>query len=43
MHSTATHIVIADKINSILGDGVINNVPLFCGGNLASDAYAKVL
>jgi hypothetical protein len=42
MAGTATHIAIADKINSILGDGVIKNLPLFFGGNLAPDAiHAK--
>jgi hypothetical protein len=35
MAGTATHIAIADRINSILGDGVIKNLPLFFGGNLA--------
>ena len=42
MAGTATHIAIADKINSILGDGAIKNLPLFFGGNLAPDAiHAK--
>jgi len=42
MAYTVTHIVIADRINSILGDGVIKNLPLFFGGNLAPDAvHAK--
>ena len=38
MAITSTHIAIADKINSILGDGVIKNLPLFFGGNIAPDA-----
>ncbi len=42
MAVTSTHIAIADRINSILGDGVIKNLPLFFGGNLAPDAvHAK--
>jgi len=42
MAFTTTHIAIADRINSILGDGVINNLPLFFGGNIAPDAvHAK--
>lgn len=42
MAFTSTHIAIADRINSILGDGVINNLPLFFGGNIAPDAiHAK--
>ena len=42
MAGTATHIAIADKMNSILGEGVIKNLPLFFGGNLAPDAiHAK--
>ena len=42
MPGTLTHIAIADKIYSILGDSVIKNLPLFFGGNLAPDAiHAK--
>jgi len=42
MASTITHLAIADKIYSILGDGIIRNLPLFFGGNLAPDAvHAK--
>ena len=42
MAFTSTHIAVADRINSILGDGVIKNLPLFFGGNLAPDAiHAK--
>jgi len=42
MAETITHLAIADKIYSILGDSVINNLPLFFGGNLAPDAiHAK--
>ena len=42
MASSVTHIAIADRINSILGGGVIKNLPLFFGGNLAPDAiHAK--
>ena len=42
MASSVTHIAIADKINNILGDGIIKNLPLFFGGNLAPDAvHAK--
>jgi hypothetical protein len=42
MDETTTHIAIADKINDILGDGVIKNLPLFFGGNIAPDAiHAK--
>ena len=42
MSDSATHIVIADRINSILGNGVIKNLPLFFGGNIAPDAiHAK--
>ena len=43
MAYTVTHIVVADRINTILGDGVIKNLPLFFGGNLAPDAvHAKL-
>jgi len=38
MAITSTHIAIADRINCILGDGVIKNLPLFFGGNIAPDA-----
>ena len=42
MPGTATHIAIADRVNSILGDGVIKNLPLFFGGNIAPDSiHAK--
>ena len=42
MPGTLTHIAVADKIYSILGDSVIKNLPLFFGGNLAPDAiHAK--
>ena len=42
MAGTATHLAVADKINGILGDGVIKNLPLFFGGNIAPDAiHAK--
>jgi len=42
MAGTVTHLAIADKIYSIVGDGVIKNLPLFFGGNLAPDAiHAK--
>ena len=42
MAYSVTHIAIADKINTILGDDVIKNLPLFFGGNLAPDAiHAK--
>ena len=38
MPGSATHIAIADKINNILGEGVIKNLSLFFGGNIAPDA-----
>jgi len=42
MAATPTHIAIADQINAVLGDGVIKNLPLFFGGNIAPDAiHAK--
>lgn len=42
MAGTITHLAIADKVYSILGDRVIKNLPLFFGGNLAPDAvHAK--
>jgi len=42
MAGTVTHLAIADKIYSILGDSVIKNLPLFFGGNIAPDAiHAK--
>jgi len=42
MAGTTTHLAIADKIYDLLGGGVIKNIPLFFGGNLAPDAiHAK--
>lgn len=42
MPGTILHLAIADKVYSILGDGVIKNLPLFFGGNIAPDAiHAK--
>ena len=42
MAGSVSHIAIADKINSILSEGAIKNLPLFFGGNLAPDAiHAK--
>ena len=42
MAGTVTHIAIADRINNILGDGIIKNLTLFFGGNIAPDAvHAK--
>jgi len=38
MAATPTHLAIADRICSLLGDGVIKNLPLFFGGNIAPDA-----
>ena len=38
MASTITHLAIADKIYSVLGDSIIKNLPLFFGGNIAPDA-----
>ena len=42
MPGTLTHLAVADRIYSILGDGTIKNLPLFFGGNIAPDAiHAK--
>jgi len=42
MAGTVAHLVVADKIYSILGNGAIKNLPLFFGGNIAPDAiHAK--
>lgn len=42
MPGSSTHIAIADKIYSILGNDVISDLPLFFGGNIAPDAiHAK--
>lgn len=38
MAGAATHIAIADKIYSVLGENIIKNLPLFFGGNIAPDA-----
>ena len=42
MAGTATHLAIADRINSILGEGIIKNLPLFFGGNIAPDAIHAI-
>jgi len=43
MAGTTLHLAIADRIYDKLGDGVIKNLPLFFGGNLAPDAiHARV-
>jgi len=42
MPHTATHLAIADRIYFILGGNIIENAPLFFGGNIAPDAiHAK--
>ena len=42
MPGTLTHLAVADRLYSILGDDVIKNLPLFFGGNIAPDAiHAK--
>jgi len=42
MPGSATHLAIANKLYSILGEGVIPDLPLFFGGSIAPDAiHAK--
>lgn len=38
MPNPVTHLAIADKIYSLLGEDIISNLPLFFSGNLAPDA-----
>ncbi|MCL2884271.1 MAG: hypothetical protein FWF49_02140 [Oscillospiraceae bacterium] len=42
MSNVITHLAVADKLYASLGGGVIQNLPLFFGGNIAPDAvHAK--